>query len=125
LEATKDIRGMAKDDALARLDRLQSALMTTIDTGVAGLDRTISLAQSEIAGVEYYLYDGPRDERNRPFCAALTGHWVTSEELARLRNGQIEPAAIYGGGYNCRHRWVALDLDETETEPHYTGPWEW
>ena len=105
-----------------RLEKLQRDLLTTIDTGVAGLDRRVSLQQAEIAEVRFFLYDGPSDGRNRPFCRTLVDKWLTGEQVAQLRNNVgPQPASVYGGGWGCRHRFVALDEDELPEYEHYTG----
>ena len=121
-EARVDVRGLNDVKARARLDKLSRDLSTTVDTGVLGMDRAISVVQSEIAGVEYFLYDGPKDGRNRPFCAKLVGKRLTKKQLRNLRNDVgPQPPSIWAGGYGCRHRLVALDTDELSQYPAYRG----
>jgi len=67
------------------------------------------------AGVEWFLYDGPRDERNRPFCAHFVGKRVTTKLLDShamdFERKHPLPPSVSLGGYNCRHELVPL-VDE-------------
>lgn len=52
-----------------------------------------------------YRYEGPSDDRNRPFCAEWVGRVITKAELQTLTNDDGQSAMIWGGGWNCRHTW--------------------
>jgi hypothetical protein len=54
---------------------------------------------------DHYLYTGPLDGLTRPFCKALIGKVVTSEQMRKLNNGQGLNVMTSCGGYNCRHTW--------------------
>lgn len=96
--------------------------ITTVDTGVAGLDRSVSLIQASDTGFTWFLYDGPLDSITRPFCAAHVGKRHTQEQVAALTNDTgPQPASVYGGGFQCRHRWVALDESELGDYPAWSG----
>lgn len=78
-------------------------------------------------GVEWFLYDGPQDERTRPFCSAFVGSKVTKELLDRYsldydRNSPY-PASISLGGYNCRHELIPLTNKEA-IDQYPEGPLE-
>lgn len=110
----------ALDAVRSRMSWTVSQAITTVDTGVAGLDRSVSLIQASDAGFTWYLYDGPLDSLTRPFCAAHAGKRHTQEQVAMLQNETgPQPASMYGGGWRCRHRWSALD----ESELHLYPPW--
>jgi len=45
----------------------------------------------------------------RPFCRPLVGKAVTRRQIQGLSNGQTAVSPLFaGGGYNCRHSWVAM-----------------
>lgn len=55
-----------------------------------------------------FVYVGPRDAKNRPFCR----QWVGKAALdpRKLDNGQGLPVEDYCGGYNCRHSWAPTPI---------------
>jgi hypothetical protein len=56
-----------------------------------------------------YRYSGPRDERNRPFCAHLMAtakDSYTREEIDAMNNGTPLPVWTFCGAWRCRHEWV-------------------
>ena len=60
-----------------------------------------------------YVYAGPSDEKNRPFCRKMlkqtAAKALTREEIDKLDNGQIANVFVTCGGYGCRHQWL-IDL---------------
>lgn len=65
-------------------------------------------AQYDDESIVGYVYLGPDDMSNRPFCNALEFKWLTMAEIQQLDNGQLPDAYLTRGGYNCRHGWYAL-----------------
>lgn len=64
------------------------------------------------AGVEWWLYDGPKDSRNRDFCEHFVGTRVTLKGLDShatdyKRKHPLPPSQSLGG-YNCRHELIPL-----------------
>jgi hypothetical protein len=59
-----------------------------------------------------YLYSGPKDSRNRPFCRVHVGKALTESGIAQANNGQGLPVDAFAGGYNCRHVWSPMTLAE-------------
>ena len=89
------------------LRRLEHYRFTIANTAMAALDRIDFFEQARAAGVQRFRYVGPPPIRD--FCKQ---HWrktYTYDQIQQLDNGQGLPVWIYGGGYNCRHRWVAAD----------------
>ena len=82
--------------------RIFSALEGDLKTAVASYSRIESLA----LGSKYVLYAGPRDARNRPFCAERVNNIYPVEVVYTWDNGQGIPAYLYCGGYGCRHQLV-------------------
>ena len=59
-----------------------------------------------------YKYIGPRDEKNRQFCAEMMSknRVYRIEDIEQLSNPEFGSYSIflYRGSYNCRHAWVRL-----------------
>lgn len=63
-----------------------------------------------------YLYDGPEDQKTRPFCQTVIGEAFTLEAIKRLDNGQGLAVEVHRGGYNCRHRWSPITIEDATAE---------
>ncbi len=79
---------------------------------VAAFHTQTRVDHSEKNGVKWFWYRGPRDDRNRDFCARFVGTRVTKAILAKHatsygRKG-LTPVYAYLGEYNCRHELVPL-----------------
>lgn len=96
---------------------LPARVRTVAETAVTTYFRTIADLGYEIVRKQHpdlklrFTYAGPRDERNRPFCARLKaqvaeGQTWTREEINNMDNGQIGNVFITCGGYGCRHQWL-------------------
>lgn len=55
-----------------------------------------------------FVYVGPKDQKNRPFCAKWVGK--ANVDPRKLDNGQGLPVEDYCGGYNCRHSWAPTPI---------------
>lgn len=82
-----------------------------VDAAVMAVGRRSVMAEAaaleQEEGIDLlYLYVGPRDAKNRPFCREWVGKAVTNPD--RLDNGQNLPVEDFCGGYNCRHSWAPL-----------------
>ena len=77
----------------------------------------VSQAQviSDASGVMFYRYMGPT-KGVRKFCSDHVGKVYHVSEIERMDNGQGLPVLFYKGGYNCRHRWVAVSLETARAE---------
>lgn len=64
-----------------------------------------------------YKYIGPRDDKNRQFCAQMLAadRVYTIEDIERLSNPEFGSYNIflYRGSFNCRHAWVRLIYKKT------------
>jgi hypothetical protein len=72
--------------------------------------REVHAARAKELGAERFIYLGPSDGRNRPFCADKVGKTFTREEIAALDNGQGLDVMTRCGGWGCRHHWRAMPL---------------
>ena len=89
----------------AQLERSEGRQLTEVKTKIASYGRQVTAAVGESAGLDLYLYTGPRAGITRRFCKPLINKVVTEAQMARLDNGQGLPVKLSGGGYNCRHSW--------------------
>jgi hypothetical protein len=78
---------------------------TIISTSMATYSRSLTLLQLEQNPGQSLIYQGPMDSKTRPVCirmlkeGGMTQTQVESKYPGALRDG---------GGFNCRHQWVAL-----------------
>jgi hypothetical protein len=91
--------------------RIFSALENDLKTNAATYSRIESLA----IGANFVLYAGPRDARNRPFCAERVNNIYPVEVVYTWDNGQGIPAYLYCGGYGCRHQLVPVNSPRSGT----------
>jgi hypothetical protein len=104
----------------ATLDtKLKNYACTYADTALVTYDRTVSMEIWQKAGIEKYLFRGPRDIKNRPFCAKTAGQVYTLAEIKKLSNGTKDLSNVlrFGGGWNCRHVWSPWPADIPVPEP--------
>jgi len=113
--------GETLDEVVSRIveeeDRRVSGAVTEAKTRMAEFDRAAqeeAVLQAERAGADLVrVYLGPLDGVTRPFCRPLVGKAVTRRQIQGLSNGQTAVSPLFaGGGYNCRHSWVAMTPDE-------------
>jgi hypothetical protein len=101
------------DDLFDALDDDVGALHTLFDTQVSMFGRQVeAIATSGLPSDQPFLYVGPSDHRNRPFCREHVGQVMTKDKIEALDNGQLDNPFITGGGYNCRHTWMAVESQE-------------
>lgn len=113
-------RGITSSGSLADVvEEVRARLSTTYLRASAAVDaaimavgrRSVIAAAREVEGELdlVYVYVGPRDSKNRPFCRQWVGKAVTNP--TRLDNGQGLPVDDYCGGYNCRHSWAPTTVE--------------
>lgn len=109
---TEIIQGALGESPIDVLDIIDSAtnkiaslLKTEWNTSLQGYSRLATNKAAEEAGIEKFIYLGPLDDVTRPFCEPLVDAVFTADEIAEMDNGQLNPVSVYGGGYNCRHKF--------------------
>lgn len=94
---------------LARqLGRSLQQTQTLYDTQVSIAGRQIEQVVTEGEDAQAFLYVGPVDARTRDWCLDRVGQVYTRAAIERLDNGQLPNAFLTGGGYNCRHTFLAV-----------------
>ena len=97
-------------------ERIFSRMNTDLKTQVSAYNRVVQYEQARMAGLNSFLYAGPRDERNRPFCAERVNKVFSREQISQWDNGQGLPADIFCGGYNCRHELVPVNVNRGQIQ---------
>jgi len=99
----EQLKGMLAN-ALSNLTeaKIGALLNTTIRTTEA---TAYAELVSDLPEGTTFEYVGPKDGKNRPFCAEWVGNQITLNDLKNLYNDDGEPAITARGGYNCRHNW--------------------
>lgn len=104
------------------LDLTERETVTLVDTTLMGADRGVSVGQGVEAGRQWFMYDGPLDDLTRPWCLPRVGRLFRVAELDEDENDTgPQPPSVYGGGWNCRHRWIPIDDDEARDWPRWRG----
>ncbi len=96
-------------DQLTR--QLQTSLtraQTLFDTQTSIVGRQMERIATEGRDGQAYLYVGPVDARTRDWCLDRVGLVQTRQTIDALDNGQLPNPFLTGGGYNCRHSWLAV-----------------
>lgn len=70
--------------------------------------RQLDAFQAEKYEANQFVYLGPLDASTRTFCASRVGKVFTRAEIADMRNNQTADVFTDGGGWNCRHKWIAV-----------------
>jgi hypothetical protein len=94
------------DDLATTLDIEQSEARTLYDTTVNVFGRQVEAVKSTPSDV--YAFMGPADVKLRPFCRERVGKVYTREQIDAMDNKQLPNVFLTGGGYNCRHTFVAV-----------------
>ena len=95
------------------LDSHAAEVQTLFDTSVSILGRQVEAVQTEDLGdAQPFLFSGPIDDVTRPFCLERVGRVYTRAEIDDMDNGQLPNPFLTGGGYNCRHSWLAVESAE-------------
>ena len=119
-EATADITTRAALAGTVSASAIEADLLAK--TGIAR-DRAVTQAQVAVgaynqawrqqladqAELSHSLYYGTLKANSRHFCRVHLGCVFTAEQIAAMDNGQIDPVALFRGGYRCRHSWLPVD----------------
>ena len=96
-----------------RMDVTFKQAQAAVDAAVmaAGRRAVVSIALDVEQATDepmVFVYVGPKDQKNRPFCAKWVGK--ANVDPRKLDNGQGLPVEDYCGGYNCRHSWAPTPI---------------
>lgn len=104
----------------------RSRAQTLANTYIQGFDRTVTARKAQQAGIETFVYLGPKDDLTREFCSdvlAGIGNKVfnipskpgkviyTLSEIEAMNNGTPLNPLQFGGGFNCRHKFRPISKE--------------
>lgn len=122
---TRHVLGRGRPENLTRefserTGRARNQATQIVRDSTIQFSRSVNYENSKKVGFKYYQYFGPSDGITRPFCGQLLGRVFSEEEIDAMDNGQtgVGTVMIACGGYNCRHRWRAV-------EESWFSPEEW
>src|SRR5574337_103347 len=103
------------------LDTTFGQAQTAVDSSIrAGMQlAAIQQAQrgAEATGTTLLLlFDGPDDAKVRPWCEEHLDRVYTLDAGKQMTNDIGQPALAWRGGFNCRHRWSAIDEETAKAE---------
>lgn len=111
-EMLKYIQADEPKKALAVMNNLSSVAKTRggtiLNTLEIGNNRANVIENAKKRGITKFRYEGPTGILSRGFCKSRVGNVYTIEEIELMDNMQRLPVLYFCGGYNCRHRWVAV-----------------
>jgi hypothetical protein len=91
-----------------RFQAAEGRALTEARTATAQWGRSLTAQAAEEAGLDHYLYVGPRDGITRSFCEKLIDLVVSEKQMRKLNNNQGLSVKVSAGGYNCRHSWAPV-----------------
>ncbi len=95
-------------------ETLERNFQTEVRTGINSFHQRMVREKAADAEITTFEYMGPSDALTRPFCRKYVGKVLQKRDIDKLTNDAGQPAAIYCGGYNCRHQWVAISDERIE-----------
>lgn len=96
------------NDLADTLDTELSTARTLYDTAVNVFSRQLEAMKATGEPDEVFAYVGPRDDKTREFCDDIVGKVYMRTDIDAMDNGQLPDVFLTGGGYNCRHQWMAV-----------------
>lgn len=114
------------DKIASTMQKRKDQARTMAETMVAGFERQLTVQHAQDNGIEVFAYLGPDDGVTREWCSHWAGRSGTVEEFEETgsdwgRESQPLPVLAYGGGYNCRHRFVPL-VTKGQRDRYPRGP---
>lgn len=109
------------DEVAQKIDTTFTKAQAAVELAVRGAASKATIEKAErgadAAGVEMvYVYTGPEDGKNRPFCERTVGKAYTRAALRRLRNDDGDSAEVARGSFGCRHFWAPMLREDAEAE---------
>lgn len=96
-------------------DTAASQIQTEVNTSLMAFNRTVTVNKAIDLGFDLFVYIGPDDKITRDFCKHLLDRSppiYKLSEIKGMKNGQDLDVFTYGGGYNCRHQWRPITLED-------------
>lgn len=101
----------ASAEALKQIQRLGTTQeryqRSVLQTAKGGIAQAQKIDDASKAGIKYFRYEGPVGG-SRAFCSARVGKIFSLDEIEQMEGQNGLPVLYFGGGWNCRHRWVGV-----------------
>lgn len=102
--------------------KLQSNIETEANTLMSSFYRSVTASKAKELGFNLMIYLGPSDSVTREFCQDVLDGFLegferevpiyTIEEISQMDNEQDLDVLTSGGGWNCRHQWRPISLED-------------
>lgn len=96
------------------MQRTYAQAQAAVDAAIMAVGRRAVMAEAAVVEEDgtplVYVYVGPKDGKNRPFCKVWVGKAVNKPD--DMSNGQGLAVEDYCGGYNCRHSWAPMMIPD-------------
>lgn len=96
-------------DVLAKTGVARQRAVTQAQVAVGAYNQAWRQQLADQAELSHSLYYGTLKANSRHFCRIHLGRVFTAEQVGQMDNGQIDPVALFRGGYRCRHQWLPVD----------------
>ena len=101
--------GLTAEEIIANINGAvlsESQLETLITTALNDYSRLVTLGMmNDAPRDERYIYIGPLDGKTRDICVQqMSSGSLTKSQIISTYGSQV---LVYGGGWNCRHKWEA------------------
>lgn len=94
------------------LDKSEAQIRSLFDTLMTMYGRQVEAQATEDLGqAQPFLFVGPVDDVTREWCLNRVGRVFTRAAIDTMDNGQIPNVFLSGGGWNCRHSWIAVESE--------------
>lgn len=119
-ELLSDFRQALSGEKNARGRSMDVYAKTFANDAIMTYHNEVNMLKSNRLGINHFLYYGNAILTTRPFCRERIGKTFSRDEIESWTfgwQGKSGPAITNRGGYNCRHRWVAVrptQVDPTE-----------
>lgn len=92
--------------------KLKQYAGTYLNTEYMNFNRTVTNLMSEQTGWERFQFVGPIDAKlSHDFCLKHVGEIMTKKQIDKYSKQYGFDIYYKGGGWNCRHKWVAVPDD--------------
>ena len=85
---------------------------TLVNTSLNTFSRTVNAEMARsLPADQKFIYEGPVDDKTRDICLEMASAGkLTQDEIESSYPGSF----VDGGGFNCRHRWTAIEAASSE-----------
>ena len=102
--------GLTREQIIANIESIalsSAQIQTLVTTSLNNYSRSVTRTiMEEEPDDTLYQYIGPIDGRTRDICLEMgSSPLLTQEEIIKNFGADV---LVYGGGYNCRHKWQSV-----------------